>query len=417
LRYVYPVQRDGHWQNARLDSQKIDKARRENGKLEGAFSFEDGLLVIYRRGEKFYARIRLPPKKYIWRSLKTRSEHLALERGRKLFLDIQFKAKYGLAIRSTRFDAALNAYLAMREESHRRGKTSAGMIRQIRRVSRFWREYAGRMLIENIGDQHLRNYLAWRSDYYARKQVLPKNAKLVPTDKTLQWELMLGKAVLRWAAQKGMRGDRPLPTFSFVPRAKRVRPAFEQEDFERLLRTLEDRIRSASCVRYTRSREMIRDYVVLLANSGIRIGEANSLRRRDVSAFIDDKGRHNFRLLVKGKTGERDVIPRVTAVPVIDRLLARSSDDAPLFQMQDGRAVTTLIDQFDAALRDANLLHNSRGERFTLYSLRHYYAVVALRSGVGVFELARNMGTSVHVIQSYYGKHATAPTFATLLGN
>lgn len=414
------MQRDGHWQNARLDSQKIDKARRESGKLEGAFSFEDGVLVIYRRGEKFYARIRLSPKKYIWRSLKTRSEHLALERGRKLFLDIQFKAKYGFAIQSTRFDAALNAYLAMREESHRRGKTSAGMIRQIRRVSRFWREYAGRMLIENINDQHLRNYLAWRSDYYARKQVIPKNAKLVPTDKTLQWELMLGKAVLRWAAQQGMRGDRPLPTFSFVPRAKRVRPAFEQVDFELLLRTLEGRIRRASCIRYQRSREIMRDYVVLLANSGIRIGEANSLRHRDVSIFIDDKGRQNFRLLVKGKTGERDVIPRVAAVPVIARLIACSGDqqkDALLFQMQNGRAVTTLIDQFDAALREANLLHNSRGERFTLYSLRHYYAVVALRSGVGVFELARNMGTSVHIIQSYYGKHATAPTFATLLGN
>jgi integrase len=34
-----------------------------------------------------------------------------------------------------------------------------------------------------------------------------------------------------------------------------------------------------------------------------------------------------------------------------------------------------------------------------------------------VFAVARNMGTSVEVIQSYYGKHATSVTFATALGN
>jgi integrase len=41
--------------------------------------------------------------------------------------------------------------------------------------------------------------------------------------------------------------------------------------------------------------------------------------------------------------------------------------------------------------------------------------VNALRSLVGVF--ARNMGTSVQVIQEYDGKQATAVVFATRLGD
>jgi integrase len=49
--------------------------------------------------------------------------------------------------------------------------------------------------------------------------------------------------------------------------------------------------------------------------------------------------------------------------------------------------------------------------------LRHFYAVNALRNGVGVFEVARNMGTSVQIIQEHYGKQATAFTFATRLGD
>jgi integrase len=47
--------------------------------------------------------------------------------------------------------------------------------------------------------------------------------------------------------------------------------------------------------------------------------------------------------------------------------------------------------------------------------LRHFYAVNALRDGVGVFEVARNIGTSVQIIQEYYGKQATSAVFATRL--
>ena len=50
---------------------------------------------------------------------------------------------------------------------------------------------------------------------------------------------------------------------------------------------------------------------------------------------------------------------------------------------------------------------NSFGEKYSIYSLRHFYAVNALRNGIGVFEVARNMGTSVQIIQEYYGKQAT----------
>jgi hypothetical protein len=42
---------------------------------------------------------------------------------------------------------------------------------------------------------------------------------------------------------------------------------------------------------------------------------------------------------------------------------------------------------------------------------------MGLRKGQDVFALARNMGTSVQMIQTYYGKQATAITFATKLGN
>jgi integrase len=64
----------------------------------------------------------------------------------------------------------------------------------------------------------------------------------------------------------------------------------------------------------------------------------------------------------------------------------------------------------------AGIVCNSHGDKYTLYSLRHFYAVLSLRRGIGVFDVARNMGTSVQVIQNYYGKHATPRKLATQLG-
>jgi integrase len=69
--------------------------------------------------------------------------------------------------------------------------------------------------------------------------------------------------------------------------------------------------------------------------------------------------------------------------------------------MPDDSRVITLIDQLDAALKDAGLQRNSFGEKYSIYSFRHFCAVNALRNGVGVLEVARNMGTSVETIHEY----------------
>ncbi len=294
------------------------------------------------------------------------------------------------------------------------------MLRQIIRVSKFWREYVGAMPVEFIDDKVMREFIPWRRDYYSNFKKLPKNAKRHPTDKTLQWDMMLGKAIVRWANEQGLRGKLAPITVTFTPKKKRVRPAFEIPEYRRLWRTMYKRINDAKDERTRRSRELLRGYVLVLANCGMRIGEANNLRIRDVLAFRDDKGRRNYRFIVRGKTGERDVIPRSAVASRIDKLLAKRGSDDPddfLFAMPDKSKVVTLIDQFNAVLKQAGIQRNGFGEKYSLYSLRHFYAVNALRNGIGVFEVARNMGTSVQMIQEYYGKQATSAVFATRLGD
>jgi integrase len=388
--------------------------------MEGARYLEDGKLTVFKRAGIFYARIRVSRVKCIWRSLKTTDEQTAIRAGRRLLFQIEQRTDQGLPPKSKLFAAVIDDYVRNRERDHQQGRTSAGMLRQIIRVSKFWREYAGAMPVEAIDDKVMREFIPWRRDYYSKFEKLPKNAKLHPTDKTLQWDMMLGKAIVRWSHEQGLRGKQSLPTVTFTPKKKRVRPAFEIPEYRRLWRTMYKRINDAKDDRTQRSRELLRGYVLVLANCGMRIGEANNLRIRDVLAFRDNKGRRNYRFVVRGKTGERDVIPRSAIASRIDKLLAKRGSDDPddfLFSMMDGSKVITLIDQFNAVLKQAGIQRNGFGEKYSLYSLRHFYAVMALRNGIGVFEVARNMGTSVQIIQDYYGKQATAAVFATRLGD
>src|SRR5260370_36713768 len=167
--------------------------------MEGARYFEDGRLVIFRRSSGYYAgiRIRISPVKYLWRSLKTSNEQTAIDLGRRLLFQLEQRADRGFPLRSKLLSAVIDDYIAFRERDHRHGKTSPGMLGQIISVSKFWHAYAGDLPIEAIDDKVMRAFIPWRRDYYSTFKELPKNAKLHPADTTIQWEMMLGKAIIR----------------------------------------------------------------------------------------------------------------------------------------------------------------------------------------------------------------------------
>jgi len=109
--------------------------------MEGARYLEDGRLTIFKRDGSYYARIRLSESaKYIWRSLKTSNEQTAIDFGRRLLFQLEQRADQGLPPKSKLFSAVIADYIAYRERDHAHGKTSVGMLKQIIRVSKFWRE-------------------------------------------------------------------------------------------------------------------------------------------------------------------------------------------------------------------------------------------------------------------------------------
>ena len=83
----------------------------------------------------------------------------------QLFYNLEEQTENGLPLKTKTFGAVIADYIKFREKDHKQGRTQAGMLRQVKRVLKFWREYAGKKAIESIGRQGAAGLRAWRKDY------------------------------------------------------------------------------------------------------------------------------------------------------------------------------------------------------------------------------------------------------------
>jgi integrase len=410
---------------------------------------EDGKVLIFCRNGIFQARFYKGDRQYVYKSLKTRKVEEARKLALKYLHEMEFKQREGLPLQHKSFNEVIDEYIALRQSQYQKSldvktnsssqqQTSIHMLRQIKRVSKFWREYCGTKSVNNIDNAVLQDYVPWRKDYYHRmaEDKRPRNYKINPADKTLEWETTLAKTLLKFAFERGYRGKTQLPTYRFKAERAIVRPTFTVAEYWEIIKGMRKGIRETKNKEWKYTKELIRDYVLILANSGMRVGEANNLKDKDVVEFKDELGRRNFMFSVRGKTGRRIVIPRTSVVRYVERVRERNEvrlnedvvrevrspkrkivdTDGWFFSMYDGNKIVTLIDQFNALLDSINLSESRDKEKYTLYSLRHFYAVMMIRRGIPIFDIARNMGTSVQIIEKYYGKQATPLALATKLG-
>ena len=410
---------------------------------------EDGKVLLFCRNGIFQARFYKGNRQYIYKTLKTRKVEEARKLALKYLYEMEFKQREGLPLQQKTFNDVIDEYIALRQNQYDKSQavksnsrsqqhTSIHMLRQIKRVSKFWREYCGTTGVNNIDNAVLQDYVAWRKDYYHRMAVedRPRNHKINPADMTITWEMTLGKTLLKYAYERGYRGKTQLPTYRYKAGQAIVRPTFTFDEYWRLIKGMREGIRTTKNKEWKYTKELLRDYVLILANSGMRVGEANNLKDEDVVEFKDKLGRRNYMFTVRGKTGRRTIIPLKNVVRYVERIRERNAlrlseevvrqvrspkrktvdTDGWFFCMYDGNKIVNLIDQFNALLETIKLTHSRDEEKYTLYSLRHFYAVTMIKRGIPIFDIARNMGTSVQIIEKYYGKQATAIELATQLG-
>ena len=166
-------------------------------------------------------------------------------------------------------------------------------------------------------------------------------------------------------------------------------------------------------------RYLLRDYILVLANTGMRHGtEALGLKWNDL-AYVAKNNEKYLQLTVTGKRGRRTLIARHNTEIYLERIakrqphLAKYSLDTIIrrkvnervFKTADGKESKYLASTFKQLMKDCGLDANRTTKlKRTLYSFRHSYAHEALLSDrMDVYTLAKQMGTSVKMIELHYG--------------
>jgi integrase len=256
--------------------------------------------------------------------------------------------------------------------------------------------FFGNMGLSEITPGQIQEYRIHRHQETVKKHGKP------PARNTMHQEIVVLRQTLK-AAVRHRWLDR-LPDLSEPYRASGKishRAWFSPEEYKQLYEATRRRAREPKNARYKWESEQLHDYVLFMANTGLRPDEANRLEYRDVKIVEDDGSNETIlEIEVRGKRGVGYCKSTSGAVRPFQRLVERNKPQPtdPVFPKTHRQLFNTILDE-------ENLKKDREGQHRTAYSLRHTYICLRLMEGADIYQIAKNCRTSVEMIEKYYASH------------
>jgi integrase len=286
-------------------SKRKSSERKPKSELESK-SFRDGAIYLFKRADyvkpTWFCRVKIPGAKgYISQSTKTTDEHLAFKFADDLYLKGLAEVASGRDISSKKVSVAINEFIDGYSEAEKKKPTAITRSKFLTHTATFF----GNRRLKEVNTKVLAELNDWIVENSRTGILSPNTIKRYTTDL---------KQFFNWCYERSYIDA--LPRFPKLKTESNRRPHFDQKDWAKLTRHLQEFIKT-NIPKVARDRKMLRDYVLILANTGIRVGEARNLKWKDLKEIPSDKGSNqspNIALYVKGKTGAREVVARTAEV-------------------------------------------------------------------------------------------------------
>jgi integrase len=414
---------------------------------ETSHTIMGGKVHLYRRGESdhWHCSTFLQGKKRR-KSTREGSLNLAKEIAEDWYLGLRGQARSGMLKDEKTFRQAAEQFLKEYEiitEGNRSRKWVEGYgIRLRLHLLPFF----GDLGISEITAGKVREYRMHRAMTPTvgsrRAPPKPKDGEPIPykppSRSTIHNEIVALRQVLKTALSHGWLEH--LPNLEMPYRAQTKvshRAWFGPEEYRQLYEATRRRARTPKRPRFKWEAEQLHDYVLFMANTGLRPDEAKNLQHRDVHIVEDEgSGERILEIEVRGKRGVGYCKSTIGAVRPYERLRDRAK---PLVRERprptaNGRAAIgesgeraagggakaleseaprptdpvfpgNHIKMFNAILSETDLKTDRDGNRRTAYSLRHTYICMRLMEGADIYQIAKNCRTSVEMIEKFYAAH------------
>lgn len=349
-----------------------------------------------------------------------------LDKAKKIAHDSYLRAKFredeGLPIINKRFDAVARVAKQKMLNALSAGEGKVIYKDYVAAIDKYLIPFFGSYNVNSITYGLIKQFAEWRDKRLGRRTkastINTHNSALNRVfDEGLTYGYLV-KSQIPMLQNKGVKSER--------------RPNFTIEEYLQLGRYMRHWINVGKDGKSRDMRYLLRDYVLILANTGMRHGtESYGIKWKHLSWHIND-GVRVLMISVDGKTGQRELVARHSAVRYFKRIHSRAIDlqhlsfeevikeglDKYVFRLADGTKTENLGHTFTALMTDADLLIDRRTDtNRTLYSLRHTYATFALLyNKIPIFDLEMQMGTSVEMIRKHYSHLTTRSVARQLAG-
>jgi len=369
----------------------------------------DGKITLYIREKSAYwqARFTMPNGEYIRLS----TGHYDLEEAKIqsviLFETLKVKVRLGTPLRIKTFGDVARLVLKEIRASKQQNKHKKIYRDYVFVIQKYLLPFFGKKEIIALTADDIHEFEAWRITVMGK----------IPKASTERNHSSAYNRIMNYARSMGyLPSDKPIPPMKVDGPKGQARPAFTQQEIDYLLDFMKT-WEIEKGVFYPDNRKLCRCYVEFLIYTGIRHGtEALPIRWKHFQwHYIKDK--KYLRVWVSGKTGPRFLIAKHAAIEMLTRLyqwqglkyetfddLLNARLDRLVFMTPNKYQPRDFRTLFVCLMESSNLLKNEAGETRTLYSLRHTYATFALSEGLDIHTLARQMGTSITMLEKHYSK-------------
>ena len=369
-----------------------------------------GELTLFKRpkSQQWQCRFKLPNGQ--WHAASTASEDLdvAQTQAISIYETVKIKISAGLAVTTKTFkQVALDEIANMAQAIH--NKTGKRTYRDYTfAINKYLIPFFGQYEVSQITNELLGDFESWRIAEMGR----------IPMASTKRNHASAYIRVINLARDRGyIAVNKAVPLLDSKGKKSQPRPAFSAEEITELLSYTETWQKSSYTDRTALMRTLCSYYIEFLVNTGIRHGtEALPLSWKHLQwHWIGNK--KYLRIWVSGKTGPRYLIAKTAVVKVLEQVMKwqklsysgldaviEAKLDAVIFRLPTGEQISNMENIFRNLMVRSNMRRDGGGQNRTLYSLRHTYATFALARGVDIHTLARQMGTSVGMIERHYSK-------------
>ena len=343
------------------------------------------------------------------KSLKTKHLETALEKAQDEYVSIKSRVDQGKQIFSEDITTVVSRYLLHREDDVKTGIITKQRLGTIRSHFKNMLSYLhGDMKVSDIDRGTFKEYYNFRAkqtDYQVNQETVRQECSTIG----MLWKWMYNEGLTTTSSDK-----LEFQKFNRKNLQNDVRrDTFTDEEWKKFHQAMRSYASKKNCETEEEhyNRQILRNYCLILANTGMRTGELDQIRWCDIGDYqkiIHETGISNVvKISVRWNTSK---VRKDRVLYCRDSVYFERLSDISNYKTAEDYIFTAFKGNVITARQKSLFWHavmsltkiKAADRKLSFYSLRHYFVTQRWKAGVQLRDIANSCGTSVNQIEKTY---------------